>query len=812
MTPATTRQASREQTGCHLCGLNLGSCPLTEAFGGEPRQFCCHGCQNVYAILWESGVLRAGQDPRDTDLFRQSLALGLVSQPESNARPPLPVEWERRDLTLAVSNMWCTSCGWLIEHALSKQRGVEQVEALFTADSVRVRYCPQVLPPERIREQIEQLGYRVVEPTQEARQAERRDLILRAGMAGFLWMNVMTFSTVFYVGLFETIAPDVHRYLPFVLWALTTPVVFYSAWPILRSAWLGVRARVLRMESLLALGILAAYVFSIVQAFRSGKHYYFDVACAITTLVLLGKLLERSAKERTRQALASLYQLLPRKARWLDGLRERFIGVEELDPGALVLVKAGERIPVDGDIVDQATQVDESIITGESRPVPKRPGERVVAGSLNAGQPVTVRMTARSADSTIQQMVAAVEKAIHSRSHLETLVDRTSRVFIPLVMLFALATYAGWYFVHGSATAGLMPALAVLVIACPCALGLATPLALTAAIGAASRRGILVHQAQALETLRRVDTVIFDKTGTLTGGRFEVLELHARGDQQQALRLIAAVESKSEHPLGQAIVRYAQQRQVNWPEASGVERREGAGLAGDVGHVRVSIGNARLVTPHPQWAASAQDAAAAGHTVLWFGWDGQCEGMVILGDELRPDAPQLVAALRDRGLDTLLLSGDSRTTTEAAARLTGVNTFHAEVTPQAKIELVQQLQGQGRVVAMLGDGVNDAPALAQADLGIAVANGTALAMEAAPLTLMSPSLLTMLDALDLAARTNRIIRQNLFWAFFYNVAGLSLAATAILNPIIAAAAMIFSSASVVFNSLRLNSPTSRPRT
>jgi heavy metal translocating P-type ATPase len=762
---------------CTLCGLDSGG-----------AAFCCAGCENVYAILLESGVVASGQNFRETELFQQSLRLGLISKP-SEEPAPIPETAETREAVYHIGGMWCTSCGWLIEHALTRTRGVRSAEVMFACDLLKVRYCPQYLPPDRMVAKVASLGYRAAEYSGPANtgDAERKDLLLRTGIAAFLSMNAMMFSLVVYASYFEAIT-GFGRYIPFVLMTIATPSVFYCAAPILRIAWIGARMGILRMESLLAMGIVTAYGYSVVLAFRGSTHVYFDTACAIVTLVLTGKMIERGAKDKTTRAITLLYRLMPNKVRLLVDGAERFTSLEALRPGGIFRVKSGERIAADGIVVEGRSHADESVLTGESAPRSKGPDDTVVCGSVNAGGVLEVRATRVGADSSLALIVRTVEQAAASRTQVERAVDRVARIFVPVVLVLAVLTFGVWTWITGSAGEALIHAIAVLVIACPCALGIATPLALTAAVAGASRRGVLVSDTRVLETIRKVDTVVLDKTGTATEGEFTLLEV--TGDTSRMAEL-AAVEACSEHPLGKAIVaRYSANLM-----ASDVTIHAGMGISGAVGSVRYFIGNRHLM--------GGEIKCVGPGTAAYFGWDGEIRGAMTFGDRVRPEAAELCRSLRGRGVRTLLLSGDSNEATSAVAAAIGADEWRAEATPDTKVDVIRALQQRGEVVAMVGDGVNDAPSLAQADLGVALGSGADIAMQAAPLVLMGASLAGVTETLDLARRTFRVVRQNLFWAFAYNVVGMALAVTGVLNPILAASAMVLSSLSVIGNSRRL---------
>jgi len=839
---------------CDLCGLGCGKHPLQHHVGDLDHFFCCLGCMNVYLILWESGAIRAGQDIRQTELFQRSFQLGLISNRDAeDARSEISVNADvtTQELLLHVTGMWCTSCAWLIEHALLSMPGVVLAEASFASDLLKVRYQPQTLPRDRILSRINSLGYEAQEFASDTESAEtgRRDLLVRTGLAAFLWVNIMSFSLVLYTGYFEQISGSVRRGLPFLLMFLATPVVFYCAQPVLRLAWRGLLNRTIRMEALLALGILSAYGYSVVQTFRGEIHLYFDTATVIVTLVLAGKLIEHSAKESVSRWINTLHQMMPNKIRLLANGSERFASVDALEPGEVFVVKAGERIPADGIIVEGESHVDESLLTGESLPLGKHLGERISAGSINLDGVLRVQASKSANDSTLSRIIALVENALSRRSQLERSVDRVSRIFVPCVVLISLLTFTLTW-ITGTAGIGqsLMRAITVLVIACPCALGLATPLAITAALSAASCRGILVRDSRVLEMLRKVDTVILDKTGTVTEGRFSLLEIvpcqelctqatfagvaleasntvsvmhsppyHATGAQDcEVLFRLASLEQYSEHPLGTAVSQFARHKGMKLDDATSLEIYKGKGITGIVKGKHVFAGNRRLVKDLGIWIEDnvedqARDLEAEGKTVSFVGWDGALHAFAVFGDRLKTDAIELTAELKRRGVEVRVVSGDSKASTEWVARRLGINSYEYEVLPEEKANVVRRLQDRGSVVAMVGDGINDAPALAQADLGIAMGSGTDVAINASAVVLMSGSPRKTLDVFDLSQKAMRIVRQNLFWAFFYNAIGITLAVTGLLNPIMAAAAMLLSSVSVVGNSMRLRSSSERMR-
>ncbi len=700
---------------CDLCGLACGRRPYAQQIREHERFFCCLGCMNVYLILSESGG--EGKDFRETELFKRSLELGLISQPDA-ASPKAPVAAGNQDdtpceeLLLHVRGMWCTSCAWLIEYALAKLPGIANVEASFATDLIKVKYRPQHIPPSRITERIHSLGYEAKEfrASEESNDTEKRDLLLRLGVAGFLWMNVMYLSLTFYISFFEHISDSIRRYVPFFVWALATPVVFYSGYPILRLAWRGLRNRTIRAEALLSLGILTAYFFSIVQAFRGDSHIYFDTACVIVTLVLAGKMIERNAKDRATRWITQLHRWMPNKVRLIANGQERFAAIDALEPGQLFVTKAGEHIAADGVIAAGESHTDESLLTGESVPVSKQPGDRVAAGSINLDGVLQIRALRTATDSTLARMVAMVENALTRRSPLEKTVDRVARVFVPSVVCVAVLTFLSlWLLGAASLATSLMRAITVLVIACPCALGLATPLAITAAMGSASRRGILFRDSQVLEALRRVDAVVLDKTGTMTEGTFSLLDLalckheclqpvlvNAGGAEfenrvrkrefegfafadarLEALSLLASLEQYSEHPLGRALVAFAKSAGAVITDASAIEIIKGLGITGIVRGRRAFIGSRRLLKE--EGIAVTRDLEdqvhgweAEGKTVTFFGWDGELHGAAAFGDRIRDGARELVAHLKRKNISVYVVSGDSKATVQWVASSVGV--------------------------------------------------------------------------------------------------------------------------------------------
>jgi Cu+-exporting ATPase len=599
--------------------------------------------------------------------------------------------------------------------------------------------------------------------------------------------------------------------------ALATPVQFWLGWRFYRAGWNALRAGTGNMDLLVALGTSAAFGLSLYLLFKHAEHgmphLYFEASAAVITLVLLGKWLEGRAKRQTADAIRALNALRPATARVLREGVELEVPVEQVAVGDMVRVRPGERIAVDGQVVDGRSHVDESLITGESLPVLKAPGDRATGGSINAEGALTVKTLAVGAETTLARIIRMVESAQAAKAPIQRMVDRVSAVFVPVVLAIALLTLVGWVGMTGDWEKAVINSVAVLVIACPCALGLATPTAIMVGTGVAARQGILIKDAQALELAYAVTTVAFDKTGTLTEGRPSLVAVHAAPSQSRdaVLRLSAALQQTSEHPLARAVMDAVQSRQLPVPQALDARALPGRGLQATVDAQVVLLGSTRLL--HEKGLSSgplaeeAQRLEGDGCTVSWLLRDSgehiELLGLLAFGDAIKATARDAVARLHALGIATVMLTGDNRGSAEAVARELGIGQFRAEVLPGDKAAVVQELRSAGQVVAMVGDGINDAPALAAADVGIAMSTGTDVAMEVAGITLMRGDPRLVADALDVSRRTYATLKRGLFWAFAYNVVGIPLAALGLLNPVIAGAAMALSSVSVVGNALLL---------
>jgi heavy metal translocating P-type ATPase len=629
-------------------------------------------------------------------------------------------------------------------------------------------------------------------------------ILVRLGIAAFLSMNIMALSWATYDRGWATLGMDEEAlpYLEALLFVLALPVMVFVGYPFLRNAVQELRTRRYSMDSLIALGTFAAFGFSTYQILSGGRGVYFDTAAMTLTLVTTGRYLEASAKVKATDALKRLMELQPDEVRVVLDDEERMVSSAEVEIGQTVKVLPGERFPVDGTILKGSTSVNEANLSGESMPVVKQPGSVVFAATVNIDGAVLLRVTAKAEETVHAEIVRLMREAQQSRSTVQVFVDRLSVTFIPIVIGLSALTYVGWLFI-ASADVALLHALSVLVVACPCALGIGTPIASVLALGRSAERGILIRSTAALETLAEISLVAFDKTGTLTTGEFTVLSVRSEQDEGTMIAVLASLEAETNHPVADAIIAYANARNVNRVETRNVKTIPGQGVEGEVevggAWKRVLIGNEEWMKQHGLVLNSSEGKRG---TRFFVAWDERIQGVVEVRDTLRRSAIETVRMLRDRGLQTVLLSGDAEEPTSAVARELSIDDAHHRLLPSEKLVLLSRLREQF-VVAMVGDGINDAPSLAAADVGITLASATDIAKESADVTILGDSLDRIPLLIDLARRTLRTIRWNLFWAFGYNAVGIALAVAGLLDPIVAAAAMVVSSGSIIVNSSRI---------
>ncbi|MHB1688897.1 MAG: heavy metal translocating P-type ATPase [Ignavibacteriaceae bacterium] len=750
---------------------------------------------------------------------------------------------EIKTLTLPVEGMTCASCVARVEKALKKVEGVGEVNVNFATEKVTLSFDDSKTDLAKLATVVEDAGYKLLSPPKDeeinAHQSDEhyhehenvsekesyKKLKSEFIFAAVMTVPIMIISMISMTAWFHRLIPIPMDYVDRLLFLATTLVMFVSGKRFFTISWRLLKHFSADMNTLVAVGTGTAYLYSTVAVLfpsllslaNAGDHIYFDTATTIIALILMGRLLEARAKDKTSTAIKKLMGLQPKTARVIRNSKELDIPINEVVKDEIIIVRPGEKIPVDGIIIKGFTTIDESMVTGESIPVDKKVDDKIIGGTINKNGSIEFKATAVGKETVIAQIVKLVEQAQGSKAPIQSLADKIASVFVPIVISIALITFLLWFFVGGVPfTSAMINFIAVLVIACPCALGLATPTAIMVGTGLGASNGILIKNAESLEKAHKINTVVLDKTGTITTGKPSVTDIISFNgfDKNKLLQTAASIENKSEHPLGQAIVDFAKEKNIPLGNVEGFNSLTGFGLTGVVDTQAVAIGNLSMmwksITSGKEYSVTINEAEEVsnrlsneGKTPMFVSVNGELCGVIAVADTIQSTSKDAILELKKMGIEVIMITGDNERTAKAIAKEAGIEKVIAGVLPQDKGNHIKKIQEEGRIAAMVGDGINDAPALAQADVGIAIGTGTDIAIEASDITLINGDLMGVVRAIKLSHRTIRTIKQNLFWAFIYNIIGIPVAALGFLNPIYAAAAMAFSSVSVVSNSLFL---------
>ncbi len=745
--------------------------------------------------------------PKKNLLILLDAVLGNIAQKQTIVKRPQKKEFNGplQEIDLAVEGMSCASCALLIEMVLNRDERVKTASVNFATQTVSVQ---GQLSKVDVIEKIESLGYSALlvdTLSQRKKLIEKEQHRIDAARRRFVWAGLLTVPVVA-----AAMSMTTSRWTHWLQFILTTQVVFGTGRQFFSKAYRLARQRAANMDTLIALGVGSAYGYSLPALFRRRGHVYFEAGAAIITFVLLGRYLEERAKGQAGEAIRKLVDLQPQTATLLKDGGEHVVDVDEVQVGDLVLVRPGEKIPTDGIVVFGLSTVDEAMVTGESMPVVKNIGHSVIGGCVNGNGVLHVKTTAIGMDTVLAGIVHMVDQAQATKLPIQKQVDRISAVFVPAVMSVSGLTMVGWLLAGGPFAFAFGNAITVLLIACPCALGLATPAAIMVGTGQAAKKGVYIRNGESLEVASKLNAIVFDKTGTITEGRPKVSEVFSLSavDNATLAMLAASAENNSEHFLGKAIVEFARDQQIELRECAYFYSETGRGIRADVDGYKLLLGNRAWLESQQvevsRLAAQADGFAEQGRTPVYMAIDGKEAAIFAIADNPRIEAAAAIARLRDLGVKTMMVTGDTEKTAHYIAGMVGIDDVIANAKPDEKLDIIHRLQREGRLVGMIGDGINDAPALAAADVGFAIGSGTDIAIESADLTLVQGDISKVTETIELSAFTIRVIKQNLFWAFGYNTVAIPVAALGKLNPMIAAAAMALSSVSVIVNSLRLN--------
>jgi heavy metal translocating P-type ATPase len=791
-------------------------------FSGNTYAFCCNGCRQVFTILMESTDSPNPEAFRETDLFRQCRAMGIIPGSEQELTradnthaeaAPLPSAGDRDNvltLKLLVSNMWCSACAWIIDESLKKTPGVVDSACNFSTDRLQVVYDPVKVTSHQIIESIGKLGYRTAAPGESEKTTERRREFVRFAVSAFLTMNVMMLSFALYTGFFTDLSPENAVKISWPMFVMATAVLIYGGYDFYKKAWAGLRNAAFSMETLILIGALSAYFFSTYNLFAGSIHLYYDTASMLITLVLLGKTLERRAKGKVLEDLENFFALMPTKVRICSGdfPEGRYVAIEQLAAGDIFRVNETDIIPADGQVLSGNGAVEESSLTGEPLPITKKPGDVIRSGARIQQGGFKIRAEKVGTDSTLGQMMQIIEKTLLTKMPIEGKTDVILQWFVPVILVLAAATGMLCRFMGLSLETSILRAVTVMVISCPCALGIAIPLARVAGISIAGKKGILVRNFTAFEMAGRITAFVFDKTGTITLGNWTLQKIvaFAPTDENQGLKLAAGLEQNSDHFIGREILRQAQKRNIEPASIDEIQTEEN-GVIGRFDGDIVKIGSAGFLKDMtdkfnklPESVGNQQGSA---YSYVYMSIADRPAAVFFFGDSIRNGARATVEKLHQQGFELALVSGDGIETTRAIAKDLGIHDVYGGQMPTDKVAIVKTLQGRNQRVAMVGDGINDAPALVQADLSLAVHSGANLGEEVADVTLMRAEPEQLIDFLNFAGAVNKKISQNLIFTFAYNVISIPMAMSGLLTPLVAVSAMLLSSISVIGNTLML---------
>ncbi len=818
---------------CDLCGLSLRHGTVKWTSGDREFFFCCMGCRQVFIMLMEASDSPDPAHFKETDLFKKCREMGIIPESESDLKerlakddaespftslqpdPDLSSDWENQNaaerltIYLKVSDMWCPACAWVIEAALKKHSGVVRSACNFSTDRVSCEYNPIQTSPDEIIRTIGRLGYRAAIPEEDAKAIEAKKDFIRFAVSAFLTANVMMLSFALYSGFFTDLTKDAVHKISVPIFVLAGVILFYGGFKIYRKAWAGLKSAAFGMDTLITLGAFSAFFYSTFNLFSGSIHLYFDTSSMLITLTLLGKTIEGRAKDSVQEGLDMFFSLRPTKVKIIsDKFPEgRYVSAEALRKKDVFMVQEGEIVPADGRILEGSGAMDESSLTGEALPVQIKAGDRIKSGSRLIQGSLKVKAEGVGDESTLGQMISIMERALGKKLPLEGKTDRILRFFVPLILLLSVISGLVCMVSGLSLENAFIRSVTVTVIACPCALGIAIPIARVAGISLAGNQGILVRDFTAFEQAPKINAVVFDKTGTLTQGDWTLLDVRAKAPfvKDQILSLAAALEKHSDHYIAAEILRHAKRAALLETPIESVRHHQN-GVSGKLKEKEIRIGSEGFVEKNltsPLRVLEAEQKDGAMQSKVYMSYGNRLCAVFTFGDRLKDTAVSTVGTLQNKGYDIALVSGDGDQTTRGIGDVLGIRDAYGSRTPLDKAVFVQNLQENGKKVTMVGDGINDAPALVQADLAMAVFSGSHLGKEAADITLMQGNPDQILDFFNMAKMVNQKIHQNLIFSFLYNIISIPIAMSGLLTPIVAVCAMLLSSLSVTGNTVLL---------